>query len=81
MLGQAGKQPEGAAMPAMDKVLTVEEMMLLARRRVPRMFFDYADSGSYTESTFVCPGILPPIISTTPNSPTVWAKVITAPVM
>ncbi|MFC3703863.1 L-lactate dehydrogenase [Devosia honganensis] len=36
----------------MDKVLTVEEMMLLARRRVPRMFFDYADSGSYTESTY-----------------------------
>src|SRR5690606_39074816 len=24
----------------------------LARRRVPRMFYDYADSGSWTESTY-----------------------------
>src|SRR5690606_7756986 len=37
---------------AIDKVLTVEEMMRLARRRVPKMFFEYADSGSYTESTY-----------------------------
>ena len=33
-----------------------------------------------TESTLVTPGILPPIISTTPNSPTVWAKPRMAPV-
>ncbi|NMA98243.1 MAG: alpha-hydroxy-acid oxidizing protein [Phyllobacteriaceae bacterium] len=36
----------------MDKVLTVDEMMRLARRRVPKMFFEYADSGSYTEGTY-----------------------------
>jgi L-lactate dehydrogenase (cytochrome) len=39
-------------MTVIDKVLTVEEMKGLARRRVPRMFFDYADSGSYTEGTY-----------------------------
>ncbi len=39
-------------MAAIDKVLTVEEMKRLAHRRVPRMFFDYADSGSYTEGTY-----------------------------
>lgn len=39
-------------MTAIDKVLTVEEMMRLAHRRVPKMFFEYADSGSYTESTY-----------------------------
>lgn len=36
----------------LDKVLTVGEMKTLARRRVPKMFFDYADSGSWTESTY-----------------------------
>ncbi|MBE7733040.1 alpha-hydroxy-acid oxidizing protein [Devosia sp. CC-YST696] len=36
----------------MNKVLTVDEMKRLAHRRVPKMFFDYADSGSYTESTY-----------------------------
>lgn len=30
----------------------VEDLRLLARRRVPRMFYDYADSGSWTESTY-----------------------------
>ena len=32
------------------------------------------------DTTLVRPGIAPPIISTTPNSPTVWAKPSTAPV-
>jgi L-lactate dehydrogenase (cytochrome) len=32
--------------------LTVEDLKRMARRRVPRMFFDYADSGSYTEATY-----------------------------
>ncbi|HWV20951.1 MAG TPA: alpha-hydroxy acid oxidase, partial [Devosia sp.] len=36
----------------MDKILTVDEMMRVARRRVPKMFFEYADSGSYTEGTY-----------------------------
>lgn len=39
-------------MSAINKVLTVDEMKRLAHRRVPKMFFDYADSGSYTESTY-----------------------------
>jgi L-lactate dehydrogenase (cytochrome) len=30
----------------------VEDLRLLAKRRVPRMFYDYADSGSYTEGTY-----------------------------
>ena len=33
-------------------ILTIEDLRLLAKRRVPRMFYDYADSGSWTESTY-----------------------------
>jgi L-lactate dehydrogenase (cytochrome) len=34
------------------RVMTcIDDMRLLARRRVPRMFFDYADRGSYAEET------------------------------
>jgi L-lactate dehydrogenase (cytochrome) len=33
-------------------VLTVAEMKEKARRRVPKMFFDYADSGAWTEGTY-----------------------------
>jgi L-lactate dehydrogenase (cytochrome) len=36
----------------MKSVLTVAEMKSLARRRVPKMFFDYADSGAWTETTY-----------------------------
>ncbi|PDS76088.1 alpha-hydroxy acid oxidase [Rhizobium sp. L43] len=32
--------------------LTIADLKMLARRRVPKMFFDYADSGSWTESTY-----------------------------
>ena len=39
-------------MPNLDKILTVDEMKSQARRRVPKMFFEYADSGSYTEGTY-----------------------------
>ncbi len=39
-------------MAALDKILTVDEMKARARRSVPKMFFDYADSGSYTEGTY-----------------------------
>ncbi len=31
---------------------TIEDLRLLAKKRVPRMFYDYADSGSWTESTY-----------------------------
>jgi len=30
----------------------IEDLRILAKRRVPRMFYDYADSGSWTESTY-----------------------------
>ncbi|HMS04824.1 MAG TPA: alpha-hydroxy acid oxidase [Burkholderiaceae bacterium] len=37
----------------MSPVITnIEDLRLLAQRRVPRMFYDYADSGSWTESTY-----------------------------
>ncbi len=37
----------------MAPVITcIEDLKQLARRRVPRMFFDYADSGAWTESTY-----------------------------
>ena len=37
----------------MPPVITcVEDLRLLAKKRVPRMFYDYADSGSWTEDTY-----------------------------
>ncbi|MCM2293859.1 alpha-hydroxy-acid oxidizing protein [Allorhizobium sp. BGMRC 0089] len=36
----------------MRTALTIEDLKRQARRRVPKMFFDYADSGSWTESTY-----------------------------
>ena len=32
--------------------LTIDDLKRMARRRVPKMFFDYADSGSWTEGTY-----------------------------
>ena len=32
--------------------LTIADLKTLAKRRVPKMFFDYADSGAWTESTY-----------------------------
>ena len=32
--------------------LTIADLKERARRRVPKMFFDYADSGAFTESTY-----------------------------
>ncbi|MBK9360776.1 MAG: alpha-hydroxy-acid oxidizing protein [Rubrivivax sp.] len=36
----------------MTVITTIEDLRRLAERRVPRMFYDYADSGSWTESTY-----------------------------
>ena len=33
-------------------ITSVSDLRALARRRVPRMFYDYCDSGSWTESTY-----------------------------
>lgn len=39
-------------MPALTHITCVEDFRRLAERRVPRMFYDYADSGSWTEDTY-----------------------------
>ncbi|SIQ28907.1 L-lactate dehydrogenase (cytochrome) [Rhizobium sp. RU20A] len=36
----------------MSLPLDIRDMKALAKRRVPKMFFDYADSGAWTESTY-----------------------------
>ncbi len=37
----------------MAQVITcIEDLRILAERRVPRMFYDYADSGAWTEGTY-----------------------------
>jgi len=33
-------------------ITNIEDLRVLAKRRVPRMFYDYADTGSWTESTY-----------------------------
>ena len=33
-------------------ITTVEDLRRLAQQRVPRMFYDYADSGCWTEGTY-----------------------------
>lgn len=40
-------------MPDLSKVTTIEDLRLIAKRRVPKMFYDYVDSGAYTESTYL----------------------------
>ncbi len=36
----------------MEIAASIEDLRVLAQKRVPRMFYDYADSGSWTESTY-----------------------------
>ena len=36
----------------MTVITTIEDLRVLAEKRVPRMFYDYADSGSWTEGTY-----------------------------
>jgi len=36
----------------MTVITNIEDLRILAKKRVPRMFYDYADSGSWTESTY-----------------------------
>ncbi len=36
----------------MPVITNIEDLRLLAKKRVPRMFYDYADCGSWTESTY-----------------------------
>lgn len=39
-------------MGGLQSALTIEDLMRMAKRRVPKMFFDYADSGAWTEQTY-----------------------------
>ena len=36
----------------MRKITSIGDLQKLAKKRVPRMFYDYADSGSWTEQTY-----------------------------
>ncbi len=36
----------------MTVITNIEDLRVLAQKRVPRMFYDYVDSGSWTESTY-----------------------------
>jgi L-lactate dehydrogenase (cytochrome) len=37
---------------SLDSALTIDDLKAQARAKVPRMFFDYSESGSWTETTF-----------------------------
>ena len=39
-------------MTDLSKITCIEDLRLVAKSRVPRMFYDYADSGSWTEGTY-----------------------------
>ena len=39
-------------MTDLSKITCIEDLRVIAKRRVPRMFYDYCDSGSYTQSTY-----------------------------
>ena len=39
-------------MTDLSKITCIEDLRVIAQRRVPRMFYDYADSGSWTEGTY-----------------------------
>jgi L-lactate dehydrogenase (cytochrome) len=36
----------------MNVITEIEDLRALAKKRVPRMFYEFADSGSWTESTY-----------------------------
>ena len=44
--------PPPLSLPPMAVVTHIEDLRVLAKQRVPRMFYDDADSGSWTESTY-----------------------------
>ncbi len=39
-------------MPDLSKVTCIEDLRVMHQKRAPRMFYDYCDSGSWTESTY-----------------------------
>jgi hypothetical protein len=45
-------QERSESVPDLSKITCIEDLRVIAQRRVPRMFYDYADSGSWTEGTY-----------------------------
>ncbi len=39
-------------MPSIDKMTEIEDLRQVAERKVPRMFYDYVDAGSWTQTTY-----------------------------
>ncbi len=39
-------------MASIDKMTEIEDLRQVAERKVPRMFYDYVDSGSWTQTTY-----------------------------
>ncbi len=39
-------------MPSIDKITEIEDLRQVAESKVPRMFYDYVDSGSWTQTTY-----------------------------
>ncbi|MFP3693738.1 L-lactate dehydrogenase, partial [Burkholderia sp. SIMBA_048] len=36
----------------LSTITCIEDLRAIAQKRVPRMFYDYADSGAWTEGTY-----------------------------
>ena len=36
----------------LSKITCIADLQRIARRKVPKMFYEYADTGSWTESTY-----------------------------
>ena len=36
----------------MRKITNIEDLRLMAKKRVPKMFYEYADGGSWNEETY-----------------------------
>jgi L-lactate dehydrogenase (cytochrome) len=50
--GVCRQQTEASVSFSNPTITNVEDLRALAKRRVPKMFYDYVDSGSWTESTY-----------------------------
>ena len=38
--------------PPLSQITTIEDLRQIARRKLPKMFYEYADTGSWTQSTY-----------------------------
>jgi hypothetical protein len=45
-------QPGDKPVSDLSKITSIEDLRVIAKRRVPKMFYDYADSGAWTEGTY-----------------------------